>query len=80
MPTSLILVRHGESRANNEKFFAGQLDGVVHFFRPPEFFLSITQNRENVKRFFQNLTEILQRILYFLLQLQLRCLYETEKL
>ncbi len=26
MPTTLILVRHGESRANNEKFFAGQLD------------------------------------------------------
>ena len=23
---TLILVRHGESRANNEKFFAGQLD------------------------------------------------------
>ena len=26
MPTTLILVRHGESQANNEKFFAGQLD------------------------------------------------------
>jgi probable phosphoglycerate mutase len=26
MPTTLIFVRHGESRANNEKFFAGQLD------------------------------------------------------
>lgn len=26
MPTTLILVRHGESRANSEKFFAGQLD------------------------------------------------------
>ena len=26
MSLTVILVRHGESRANNEKFFAGQLD------------------------------------------------------